>query len=59
MEIHSDPEKGSRKANRVGGSLSGALYRIAIPSFMKGIEKSTASYLGELTVKSAIARSAF
>lgn len=32
---------------------------MAMPSFMKGMEKSTASYLGELMVRSAIARSAF
>ena len=59
MDIQSGPEKGSRKANNVGGTVSGALYKMAIPSFMKGIEKSTAPYLWELIVKSAMARSAF
>jgi hypothetical protein len=42
---------------RLGGCLVGFLYRMLIPKFIKGIVKSTASSLSEVTVKSAIARS--
>ena len=59
IEIHRVPENGAKKANKVGGSFSGALYRIAIPSFMKGMEKSTAPFRWVLIVKSAMAKSAF
>ena len=59
MEIHRLPENGAKKANKVGGTLSGALYKMAIPSFMNGIEKSTAPFLWVLIVKSAMAKSAF
>ena len=59
IEIHKVPENGAKKANKVGGTLSGALYKMAIPSFMNGIEKSTAPFLWVLIVKSAMAKSAF
>ena len=66
--------KGSKNAKSVGGTFSGALYNIEIPnsrkvrrffviyltlpSFIKGIVKSIASFLTVVTVRSAMARSA-
>ena len=45
------------KANRVGGITFGSWYNTEIPSFMKGMLKSTTSFLAEVMVRSAKAMS--